>query len=122
MIVLAIVALLVILCLTIGIFLYACGITRTVEVGAGPPPIGKVTLAYKFGRGPYNECGALFQEALKFAPPNTLTLGIYYDDPYKVSGVMHDFTRIAHCCFYLWDAIDHREHMILIVVTWPGNC
>lgn len=80
----AIVALLLILCCTIGLFLYLCGITRTVDVGAGSPPIGKVILAYKFARGPYYESGNLFTEALKFAPPNSLSMGIYYDDPQKV--------------------------------------
>ena len=80
----AIVSLFVILCTTVGVLLYVSGVTKDVEVGAGSPPIGKVTLAYKFATGPYNDAGIIFHEALKVAPLNTLTMGIYYDDPTKV--------------------------------------
>ena len=67
----------------IALLLYS-GVFETVDVGAGRPPIGGVVIAYKFARGPYKEVGPLFFEVAKIAPDNK-ALGIYYDNPVKVS-------------------------------------
>ena len=71
---------LLLLCLTIIALLYVSGIVSPIDVGAGTPPIGKATIAYKFGRGPYKNAGNLFNDVTKYAP-EFKCLGIYYDDP-----------------------------------------
>ncbi|XP_067684129.1 testis-expressed protein 264 homolog [Haliotis asinina] len=74
------------LCLLITVFLLLVysGLFRTVEVGAGRPPIADVVIAYKFFRGPYKETGPHFTELAKLAPDNKC-LGIFYDDPNTVA-------------------------------------
>lgn len=74
-----------VLCLLITVFLLLVysGLFRTVEVGAGRPPIADVVVAYKFLRGPYKESGPQFTELAKLAPDNKC-LGIFYDDPSTV--------------------------------------
>ena len=69
---------------TLVVLIVYSGVFETVDVGAGRPPIGSVVIAYKFARGPYKEVGPLFFEVAKIAPDNK-ALGIYYDDPQKVS-------------------------------------
>ena len=82
-ILIAIVVLSIIIALTlIGIVLYS-GIFTSINVGAGPPPVGSLVTVYKFGRGPYSDTGAVFTEAISIAP-NKRTFGIYYDDPKQV--------------------------------------
>lgn len=69
---------------TLVALLVYSGVFETVDVRAGKPPIGAVVVAYKFARGPYKEVGPLFFEVAKIAPDNK-ALGIFYDDPQKVS-------------------------------------
>jgi len=79
----AIAAVIVLLLLTLlGVAVYS-GLLHQIEIGVGKPPISNVTVAYKFDRGPYNNCGHLFCEALSLAP-KLRTIGVYYDDPDKV--------------------------------------
>lgn len=59
------------------------GLLSTIEVQTGFPPIKKVTIAYKFRKGPYSNCGPLFQEARKIGPKFPC-IGVFYDDPTKV--------------------------------------
>jgi len=82
-IVCAIVAVLVLLLLTVlGVAVYS-GLLHNIQVDVGKPPISNVTIAYKFDRGPYSNCGYLFTESYSLAP-NLRSIGIYYDDPYEV--------------------------------------
>jgi len=82
----AIVALLVLILLTLlGAAVYS-GLLHKVEIGVGKPHVSNVTIAYKFDRGPYNNCGYLFSEAVSLAP-KLRCIGIYYDDPDQVWSV-----------------------------------
>jgi len=82
-IVIAIVAVLLLLLVTLlGAAIYS-GLLHNIQIDVGKPPISNVTIAYKFDRGPYNNCGYLFTEACSLAP-KLRTIGIYYDDPYEV--------------------------------------
>ena len=83
LIVIAIIVLFCIFCLTIGSLFYLLGLTKTIDVGAGAPPIKNVVVAYKFNKGPYKGCGDLFTEVAKLAP-YAKPIGIYYDDPKTV--------------------------------------
>ena len=65
---------------TLVALLYVSGLLSGIDVGAGDPPIGKATVAYKFARGSYRNSGDLFNEVTKHAPEYKC-LGIYYDDP-----------------------------------------
>jgi len=79
----AIVAVLVLILLTLlGVAVYS-GLLHNIEVSVGKPPVSNVTIAYKFDRGPYNNCGYLFSEACSLAP-QLRCIGIYYDDPHEV--------------------------------------
>ncbi|XP_050412690.1 testis-expressed protein 264 homolog [Patella vulgata] len=79
----AIGAILVCLGFTLLALLVYSGLFENVTVGAGPPPIGEVFVAYRFSRGPYKEAGQIFTELTHLAPDNKC-LGIYYDDPKRV--------------------------------------
>jgi len=79
----AIVAVLVLLLLTLfGAAVYS-GLLHDIQIGVGKPHISDVTVAYKFDRGPYSNCGSLFCEAHSLAP-KLRCIGVYYDDPEKV--------------------------------------
>ena len=79
----AIIALLVLIVLTLlGAAVYS-GLLHNIEISVGKPHISNVTVAYKFDRGPYNNCGYLFSETHSLAP-KLRCIGIYYDDPYEV--------------------------------------
>jgi len=68
------------------LFFYAvhCGLLCDITVGTGKPAVKSLTIAYKFARGPYKDCGSIFTEACSLAP-SLRTVGVYYDDPRKVS-------------------------------------
>ena len=70
--------------LILGVLSYVTGIFYGVEVKTGKPPVGRMTIAYKFARGSYKECGSLFDEVVSILPSSQRTLGIYYDDPKEV--------------------------------------
>ena len=74
--------LLLILFTIIGAAVYS-GLFTSFQVGAGVPPIKSLVIVYKFGRGAYNDCGAVFNETLSLAPEKR-TIGFYYDDPKQV--------------------------------------
>ena len=82
-IVCAIVALLVLLLLTLlGVAVYS-GLLHNIQIDVGKPHISNVTIAYKFCRGPYTNCGSVFTEAYSLAP-TLQNIGIYYDAPCEV--------------------------------------
>ncbi|XP_051874844.1 testis-expressed protein 264 homolog isoform X2 [Pristis pectinata] len=59
------------------------GLLAKVSVRSGPPPIGALTVAYKYKQGPYREAAHLFTEITSIAPKLNC-IGIYYDDPQQV--------------------------------------
>lgn len=66
----------------LGLLIHS-GLFAPVDIKVKKPPIGKVVIAYKDGRGPYKECGANFSEATSIAPEKK-QIGLYYDPPDKV--------------------------------------
>lgn len=63
--------------ITVSYLLY-CGLLADVTVATGPPPVKKVTLAYKYRRGHYRNCWELSPIAL------------FHDDPAKVKHRSND--------------------------------
>ena len=55
-----------------------------IKITTGKPPIGKATIAYKFGTGAYKNMGPTFGEIYGLTPENRL-IGLYYDNPDHVS-------------------------------------
>lgn len=84
---LCLVALLILILVTLFVIAVYSGLFETVNVGAGPPPIKNVTIAYKFARGPYKNAGSYFTEITSLVP-QLRCIGVYYDDPKAV------------CCIY----------------------
>ena len=84
LIIAGIIILFILLLLTVLALLYFSGLLLSVDVGAGPPPIQKVTVAYKFARGPYSNAGSLFNDVTRLAPKSK-GIGIYYDNPNSVN-------------------------------------
>ncbi|RUS72922.1 hypothetical protein EGW08_019318 [Elysia chlorotica] len=77
--------LVILLLATIITVLIYSGLLQGIEdVGTGKPPVEQLIIAYKFQQGPYHEAGQIFTEAAIIAPENK-AIGIYYDDPKKVS-------------------------------------
>lgn len=76
--------LVVLLGLTLLLLAVYAGLFTGIQVAAGPPPFGQICIAYKFARGPYKNAGHLFTEAHSLCP-NLSTIGVYYDDPERVS-------------------------------------
>lgn len=86
--------------LTLFVLIVYSGIFENVTVGTGKPPIGEVTIAYKFARGPYKEAGQLCSDISLLAPSNGhRVVCIYYDNPkvvpshklrYAVGGVLSE--------------------------------
>ena len=76
------VLLLMILLTLFGVLVYS-GLFHRVDVGAGPPHVQNLIVAYKFARGPYKNSGHIFTELSNIAPDNRY-IGVYYDDPYQV--------------------------------------
>lgn len=68
--------------LIIGYVLYS-GLLSDITVLTGPPPIAKITFAYKFEQGPYQNCKQLFKEAHDIGP-KLACIGVFYDDPKEV--------------------------------------
>ncbi|XP_051932904.1 testis-expressed protein 264 homolog [Hippocampus zosterae] len=77
---LLIVVLLLCFVATVGGYLIYSGLLVDVDVKTGPPPITKVTFAYKFKEGAYKDCGAAFTETCSIGPKQR-TIGVFYDDP-----------------------------------------
>ncbi|KAK1799567.1 hypothetical protein P4O66_000447 [Electrophorus voltai] len=67
-----------------GYVMYS-GLLTEIHIRTGSPPIGGITVAYKYKEGPYKECGMLFSESGRIAP-KLPTVGVFYDDPKKVPG------------------------------------
>ena len=80
-----IVAVVILIFITLfGILVYS-GIFHAIEdVSTGKSPVRQLIIAYKFQKGPYSEAGQIFTEAAIVAPANK-AIGIYYDDPKKVT-------------------------------------
>ncbi|XP_061473898.1 testis-expressed protein 264 isoform X2 [Rhineura floridana] len=77
------VALVVLLLLTLFGFAVYSGLFSEVVVSAGLPPIGNITVAYKFQVGPYGDCGRLFTESCSISP-KLCSIAVYYDNPHTV--------------------------------------
>ncbi|XP_013383874.1 testis-expressed protein 264-like [Lingula anatina] len=75
--------LIVAILLTVLGFLVYSGLFADIVVGAGPPPVGKLYVAYKFGKGSYKDAGYLFTEAVSIVA-DLRCIGVYYDDPDEV--------------------------------------
>ncbi len=98
------IALIILVLLTLfGVLLYS-GLITKITVGAGKPPIENVTIAYKFGRGPYKNTGELFTEVTSIAPQQRC-IGIYYDDPQQVSRIKIDTDKSINCAVTLLASI-----------------
>ncbi|NXC76084.1 TX264 protein, partial [Anhinga anhinga] len=76
-------ALVVLLLLTIFGFVVYSGLFTEVVVSAGSPPVGNITLAYKFRVGPYGESGQLFTDGCSISS-KLCSIGVYYDNPHTV--------------------------------------
>lgn len=76
-------ALVILLLLTLFGFAVYSGIFSEVVVSAGLPPIGNITVAYKFQVGPYGDCGRLFTEGCSISP-KLCSIAVYYDNPHTV--------------------------------------
>ncbi|NXW93210.1 TX264 protein, partial [Alopecoenas beccarii] len=72
------------LLLTIFGFAVYSGLFTEVVVSAGSPPVGSLTLAYKFRVGPYGESGQLFTDGCSISS-KLYSIGVYYDNPHTVS-------------------------------------
>ncbi|KAJ7399048.1 testis expressed 264 [Pitangus sulphuratus] len=77
-------ALVVLLLLTVFGFVVYSGLFTEVVVSAGSPPVGTMTLAYKFRVGPYGESGQLFTDGCSISS-KLCSIGVYYDNPHTVS-------------------------------------
>uniref|UniRef100_A0A8C6NEQ1 Uncharacterized protein n=1 Tax=Melopsittacus undulatus TaxID=13146 RepID=A0A8C6NEQ1_MELUD len=73
--------LLVLLLLTVFGFAVYSGLFTEVVVSAGSPPVGNITLAYKFRIGPYGESGQLFTDGCSISS-KLYSIGVYYDNPH----------------------------------------
>lgn len=76
-------ALVVLLLLTVFGFVVYSGLFTEVVVSAGSPPVGNMTLAYKFRVGPYGESGQLFTDGCSISS-KLCSIGVYYDNPHTV--------------------------------------
>ncbi|KAM6325633.1 TX264 protein, partial [Podargus strigoides] len=72
------------LLLTVFGFVVYSGLFTEVVVSAGSPPVGSITLAYKFRVGPYGESGQLFTDGCSISS-KLCSIGVYYDNPHTVS-------------------------------------
>lgn len=77
-------ALVMLLLLTVFGFVVYSGLFTEVVVSAGSPPVGNMTLAYKFRVGPYGESGQLFTDGCSISS-KLCSIGVYYDNPHTVS-------------------------------------
>ncbi|NXW40990.1 TX264 protein, partial [Nyctiprogne leucopyga] len=77
-------ALVTLLLLTVFGFAVYSGLFTEVVVSAGSPPVGSLTLAYKFRVGPYGESGQLFTDGCSISS-KLYSIGVYYDNPHTVS-------------------------------------
>ncbi|NXG53870.1 TX264 protein, partial [Psilopogon haemacephalus] len=77
-------ALVMLLLLTVFGFVVYSGLFTEVVVSAGSPPVGSITLAYKFRVGPYGESGQLFTDGCSISS-KLCSIGVYYDNPHTVS-------------------------------------
>lgn len=59
---------------------------------------------YKFKEGPYKKCAELFKEANSIGPELSC-IGIFYDDPTKVSKTRTSYNQYEAC----WDLALHLE-------------
>ncbi|KAM7006471.1 testis-expressed protein 264 [Tautogolabrus adspersus] len=71
--------------ITAACYMLYSGLASDIIVLTGSPPIKKITFAYKFKQGPYENCGQLFKESHSIGPKLSC-IGVYYDDPKKVPG------------------------------------
>ncbi|NXP54708.1 TX264 protein, partial [Heliornis fulica] len=76
-------ALVALLLLTVFGFAVYSGLFTEVVVSAGSPPVGNITLAYKFRVGPYGESGQLFTDGCSISS-KLYSIGVYYDNPHTV--------------------------------------
>ncbi|XP_033114688.1 testis-expressed protein 264-like [Anneissia japonica] len=74
------------LCVTVLFFLFYSGLLNPIRFKAGKPPVGRLHVGYKFGRGEYSSVGLgeHFTEISKLAPSTYRCFGMYYDNPERV--------------------------------------
>ncbi|XP_024125536.1 testis-expressed protein 264 [Oryzias melastigma] len=78
------------LCLFTFSYVVYSGFFTKVTLRTGPPPIKRITFAYKFTTATYWKCGPLYWEASKLGPKLQL-IGVFYNDPSKVPGKFRCF-------------------------------
>ncbi|XP_073324123.1 testis-expressed protein 264 [Pagrus major] len=88
--------------ITVSYLLYS-GLLTHVTVATGPPPIKKVTIAYKFRRGPYRNCWSLYVETSKIGP-GLPQIGLFYDDPNKIPE--------PHCRYAVGSILSEEENEV----------
>lgn len=64
------------------------GLFTEVNIKTGSPYIKNVTIAYKFHKGPYKDCGAAFTETVSIGPKLN-TIRVSYDDSTEVRHLMN---------------------------------
>lgn len=72
----------VLLALLLTVAAYS-GLFHRIVVRTLDYPLPRITLAYKFGRGPFQNVGPIFQELGRLAPGQKW-LAIYYDSPCEI--------------------------------------
>lgn len=94
-------ALVLLLLLTVFGFVVYSGLFTEVVVSAGSPPVGNMTLAYKFRVGPYGESGQLFTDGCSISS-KLCSIGVYYDNPHTVRGAHSPGSQLGNApelCF-----------------------
>ncbi|KFQ13353.1 Testis-expressed sequence 264 protein [Leptosomus discolor] len=111
----------VLLLLTIFGFVVYSGLFTEVVVSAGSPPVGSITLAYKFRVGPYGESGQLFTDGCSISS-KLYSIGIYYDNPHTVS-VLPDGCQpqLRALMSTVQDKEQTKEHQNLLeIISFPA--
>ncbi|KAF6726098.1 Testis-expressed sequence 264 protein [Oryzias melastigma] len=91
------------LCLFTFSYVVYSGYFTKVSLRTGPPPIKRITFAYKFTTATYWKCGPLYWEASKLGPKLQL-IGVFYNDPSKVPGKL--------CCFAVGSILSEEDSQI----------
>lgn len=102
-------ALVVLLLLTVFGFVVYSGLFTEVVVSAGSPPVGSMTLAYKFRVGPYGESGQLFTDGCSISS-KLCSIGVYYDNPHTVRCAQQALRMLPKCASGMCSSSSVGEH------------